>query len=55
MDLLVAQARGAKTTHNDGPSILGDFKVGNNIIWEEARGEKLRRFSVTHRKELTSK
>ena len=55
MDLLVAQARGAKATRNDGPSIPGDFKVGNNIIQGEVRGEKVRRFSVTHRKELTSK
>ena len=55
MDLLVAQAQGAKATRNDGPSIPGDFKVGNNIIRGEARGEKVRRFSVTHRKELTSK
>ena len=55
LDLLVAQARGAKATRNDGPSIPGDFKVGNNIIRGEVRGEKVRRFSVTHRKELTSK
>ena len=53
LDLLVAQARGAKATRNDGPSIPGDFKVGNNIIRGEVRWEKVRRFSVTHRKELT--
>ena len=55
LDLLVAQVRGAKATRNDGPSNPGDFKVGNNIIRGEARGEQVRRFSVTHRKELTSK
>ena len=55
LDLLVAQARGAKATRNDGPSIPGDFKGGNNIIRGEVRGKKVRRFSVTHRKELTSK
>ena len=55
LDLLVAQVQGAKATRNDGPSNPGDFKVGNNIIRGEARGEKVRRFSVTHRKELTSK
>ena len=41
LDLLVAQARGAKATRNDGPSIPGDFKVGNNIIRGEVRGRKL--------------
>ena len=48
LDLLVAQARGAKATRNDGPSIPGDFKVGNNITWRLAPPTEVAWDTISH-------